>query len=458
MNKKLNKLVAITTVGVVLSIPMISNAKNVVYSSDVATSTPSISTETPKEKEFKACYEVNNVVLCKSAVDNLINPTKFWNIKTGEEYDTYKGKSINDLVPEGYKFVRWEDTTPDAPEGRYHRVKAILEKDQDYIDKMDFSYSDVKIHGFESTGRDYLSFKVSDKNYKVISATADNDEYGFHYTFMENNNQEKIDDIRTGVREDYNIPDDYEVFNLGEFLNGFNCDKYTINIVLENRLGKQLHVTKTVDKDETPHKNTYNNGGIIYCGPNNIKMNYVSDVTVGSRIYFYNMPDKVFNTVGIRDASSNRRILKDSYKKGTDSNGCYIEFVKDGGEPDNPHDYTTGLYDGCPLRIADSTGRTYTNNIVYHSPKQQDPEVPVEPATKTPVEEEKPVVEPATKTPVEEEKPATQTPATKTPATETPKEEKPQQPTKTSDSSNVVVALATLTLAGVVVTKTKKNA
>lgn len=455
MSKNVNKLVAIITVGAVLSVPMISNAKNVVYSSDVATGTP-IATETPSEKEgFRACYNINNVVLSSSAVDNILNPTKFWSTKTGEVYEAYKGKSINDLVPEGYKFVRWEDTTPDAPEGWFHQVKAILEKDQDYIDKMDFSYSDVKVHGFESTGRDYLSFKVSDKNYKVISATADNDEYGFHYNFMKNNNHEKIDDIRTGVREDYNIPDDYEVFNLGEFLDEFNCDKYTINIVLENRLGKQLHVIKTVDKEETTYKNTYNHGGIIYCGPNDIKMNYVSDVTVGSRIYFYNMPDKVFNTVGIRDASSNRRILKDSYKKGTDSNGCYIEFVKDGGEPDNPHDYTTGLYDGCPLLIADGTGRTYTNTIVYHSPKQQEPETPVEPATKTPEE----VVEPATETPAEEQ--ATKTPEEPKPAeqaTKTPEETKPAKPSNTSDASNVAVALVGLTLTGAVVVKTKKNA
>lgn len=455
MSKNVNKLVAIITVGVVLSVPMISNAKNVVYSSNVATGTP-ISTETPsEEKGVWACYKINNVLLCKSAVDNILNPTKFWNDKTGEVFEAYKGKSIDDLVPEGYKFVRWEDTTPDAPENKSHQVKAILEKDQDYIDKMDFSYSDVKVHGFNSTGRDYLSFKISDKNYKIISATADNDEYGFHYTFMKNNNQEKIDDIRTGVREDYNIPDDYEVFNLGEFLDGFNCDKYTINVVLENRLGKQLHIIKTVDKDETPYKNNYNNGGIIYRGPNNIKMNYVSDVTVGSRIYFYNMPSNVFDTVGIKDASSNREILEDSYKKGTDSNGCYIEFVKDGGEPDNPYDYVTGLYDGCPLRIFDSTGRVYTNTIVYHSPKQQEPEVPVEPATKTPEE----VVEPATETPAEEQ--ATKTPEEVKPAeqaTKTPEETKPAKPSNTSDASNVVVALVGLTLAGAVVAKTKKNA
>ena len=239
MSKNVNKLVAIMTVGAVLSVPMISNAKNVVYSSDVATGTP-IATETPSEKEgIMTCYFVNDVVLCKSVVDNTVNPTKFWNNKTGGVFESYRGKSINDLVPEGYKFVRWEDTTPDAPEGKVHQVKAILEKDQDYIDKMETSV-DFSLDDSVSKSYKPVCIKYNDAISKPVSikilVTSDNGIFKSEYTLT---TDEKY---RNAFDSDYSFEED---------LTGDVCVFCTCNLsILPGNYTVKVEVTNVSKEDE----------------------------------------------------------------------------------------------------------------------------------------------------------------------------------------------------------------
>lgn len=449
MSKNVNKLVAIMTVGVVLSVPMISNAKNVVYSSNVATGTP-IATETPSEKEgIVACYFVNDVVLCKSVVDNTVNPTKFWNNKTGEVFESYRGKSINDLVPAGYKFVRWEDTTPDAPEGKVHQVKAILEKDQDYIDKMETSVDFILDDSVSKSYRP-VCVKYNDEISKPVSikvlVTSDNGIFKSEYTLTSDEKYRNAFDSDYSFEED--LTKDVCVFctcNLS-ILPG----NYTVKVEVTNDLGKVTTAEKTyADKELTK-----------LVDPNSV---YLADA---SKEYYFG--DKVYLTNVTKGNSWFIRNLQH------DENGYYLvadaDFISSYANiatmnlvlhPDM-FDPATQVW-----TLEGNFGAVCTRALKVHNisrdgksvafgelPKQQEPETPVEPATKTPEE----VVEPATETPAE---PATKTPEEVKPAeqaTKTPEETKPVKPSNTSDASNVAVALVGLTLTGVVVVKTKKNA
>ena len=471
MSKNVNKLVAIITVGAVLSVPMISNAKNVVRTEETT-----VTTSTPSEKEltksdFKpSMYYVGGTLFTIADVDDFVNPKYFWdsrygvtdNIKNFENVNEYNGHSsdLDNYVPEGYIFKGWKVRGYNE-EYEVTEVDAILEKDQDFIDKMETSLT-VNVNDSKSIDVKYDD-KTSSSKLTCIKYSIE----GLDSTYNE------FSEVHSG--EEYeNCFISYVYFNKSIATTN-SCTfyrrsdlsavgtKFNLKVEAINDLGKVTTFEKVYNKEDL-----FSSEDVIRTIDSNVKLDssnlpYVeipNEVYYGDRIYIYNLPDEI--------KEDSLALRQNGIKH--DETGYYFDIDKsflDTCDVENYYNKHVELGDFDPatfssyyeLRISFFY---FTRALKVHNisrdgksvafgelPKQEEPEVPVEPATKTPEEPETPV-EPATKTP-EEVKPAE-------PATKTPEETKPAKPSNTSDASNVAVALVGLTLAGAVVAKTKKNA
>ena len=467
MKKSLNKIIITVTIGSILTMPIIANAQNTsseATETTVTSDSPTDNTTTPSEKEltksdFKpSMYYVGGTLFTIADVDDFVNPKYFWdsrygvtdNIKNFENVNEYNGHSsdLDNYVPEGYIFKGWKVRGYNE-EYEVTEVDAILEKDQDYIDKMetsiDFSLDDSVSKSYRPVCVKYNDAVSKPVSIKVL-VTSDNGIFKDEYTLTSDEKYRNAFDSDYSFRED--LTGDVCAFCISAKVLPGN---YTVKVEVTNDLGKVTTAEKTyAAKELTDDVN-----------PNSV---YLADT---SKEYYFG--DKVYLTNVTKENSWFIRNLQQ------DENGYYL--VADANFISNYADFATmnlvlhlDMFDPATQvwTLEGNFGAVCTRDLKVHNisrdgksvafgelPKQEEPEVPVEPATKTPEE----VVEPATETPAEEQ--ATKTPEEPKPvepATKTPEETKPAKPSNTSDASNVAVALVGLTLAGAVVVKTKKNA
>lgn len=387
-------------------------------------------------------YYIGKEFFTRAYVDNLENPTKV--------YDNYNNKdnpikdfanvndsrntssNIEDYVPEGYVFKGWKVDGMDEDCPEITVLRAILEKDQEYIDNMETSI-DFSLKHSEAWWEDYnkIYINYNDEVSKAVEVK---------YTVVGSNGlyrDECTISTDPSFRDKYGLNFRYRESLSGDILTfaGDNLapGTYTITVEVTNDLGKVTTAEKTYTAEELCDK--------VSTDPTYYDIDPNKEYYYGDKIYIRNLPsDEYWIVKNLQEDENGCYVIIDKYFIGTWSR-CAVDNTLNLDETFDPATRIWNLDIG--FSNVTTTKALKVHNISRDGksvafgelPKQEEPETPVEPATKTPEPE--------------------------TPATETPKQDeetKPSEPSKTSDASNVALALAGLTLTGVALTKTKKNA